>query len=914
MRRSLVLSFLTLALAPLARAAAPPVPPPDVSRTLRTFDFEERRLGNLEDLPMSWVKVEGANLPHYVNGRLATGRARSGQYAFRFDLDGGGLSYRYDATQIRVRNGAHYRVETYCQTTVLPRARARLTAFFTDLDGHPLRDMVRHSALYAAAADDEPWKRLAVELTADERAAYLVVELGLLQPQHYTVPGALGERTLLTQDIRGSAWFDDVSVSQVPRVRLRTEHPGNLFKRGEPLRLKVFVNDRFVEDLAAQLVVRDAEGKTVYQRSGALDLAAARDLGPGRREMTVELPALPPGWYDAALLMSSRGQYVGEESLHLIHLSDDKPASRPDGRFGLIATSLPPQGWDDLPDLLPMLSAGRVKLAVWSAEGDVDDLPAGAFDQLLERLQLRGITPTACLLDLPPRLAEKLAPPRRPEAYIGGWGRLIDGDPAVWQPELAYLVSRHANHLDRWQLGPDGTDAFVTRPAMRAVYDRLYAEFATLVEQPDLAMPWPAWYDLEGGGGGAKMPATVALAVPASVLPAQLPLYIHDVNACAAAAARDAAGRNRLSLTLQPLDVARHGRMTQIRDLAQRVVYALAAGATRIDLPLPFEVQRRGDDVVQQPAELMIILRTLTTTLSGARYMGKVPIAEGIDAFLFDRDGQGIVALWDRDASRASAGGQPAAPRQLALNLGPRPVSVDLWGNVTPLLNAGGGKGDGKVTVAVGPVPIFLVDIDGFAAQLRASVAIDRPLLESNFMPHARKFRFTNTYKQSISGNVRLKAPPGWTLNPPTFAFNLNPGEVFEKDLTIEFPYNSFAGPKTLSADFAVQGESAFTVPVTLNLGLSDVGMQTIALRDGADVIVQQQITNYGEKPIDYNAFAIFPGQARQERLVTNLAPGRTTIKKYRFQNVKPLADVKVRAGMKEMEGTRVLNEEVPIQ
>jgi hypothetical protein len=119
---------------------------------------------------------------------------------------------------------------------------------------------------------------------------------------------------------------------------------------------------------------------------------------------------------------------------------------------------------------------------------------------------------------------------KKPEQYVGGWGKLIDGDPAVWQPELAYLVARHANHLDRWQLGADDTDAFVTKPAMRDVYTRMYAEFSALVEKPDLAMPWPAWYDLDAAKAGAASPATVALSVPPSVLPSQLPLYIQDVD------------------------------------------------------------------------------------------------------------------------------------------------------------------------------------------------------------------------------------------------------------------------------------------------------------------------------------------------------------------------------------------------
>ena len=36
-----------------------------------------------------------------------------------------------------------------------------------------------------------------------------------------------------------------------------------------------------------------------------------------------------------------------------------------------------------------------------------------------------------------------------------------------------------------------------------------------------------------------------------------------------------------------------------------------------------------------------MILRTLTSTLSGADVPRPVPIADGVEAFLFDRNGQG---------------------------------------------------------------------------------------------------------------------------------------------------------------------------------------------------------------------------------------------------------------------------------
>jgi hypothetical protein len=592
--------------------------------------------------------------------------------------------------------------------------------------------------------------------------------------------------------------------------------------------------------------------------------------------------------------MTSRGQFVGEQTVDLIRLADDAPRTAPDGRFGLIATHLPFDGWADLPEILPMMAAGRVKLAVWSEAGDIQSYDPAAFDALLERLGERGITPTACLLALPPSVAAKVGGP--------SWTRILTSPTADWQPQLAFLVSRHANHLDRWQLGEDGTDRFVTDPSMRKAYGRVYREFQNLVQSPDLAMPWPAWYDLAG-----ELPATVALSVPSSVLPSQVPLYVGDLKG-----AKE--GQN-LSLSLEYLNRETYGRETQVRDFAQRVIYALSANASRIDVPLPFKVKRddgvsgatNGDALIKQPLEMLLVIRTLLTTLSGAQYRGKVPLAEGIEAFLFDRNGQGILAVWDKGAERGA--------KRLALNLGPRAAAVDLWGNVTPLFRTADDRGKGEVQVAIGPTPMFLVDIDGQQAQLRSSVAIDRPLLESSFMPHARRFRFTNPYRQSVGGTVRLKAPPGWTLNPPTFTFSLNPGETFDRELTIQFPYNSFAGAKTLTADFQLQGDaSTLSVPIQLKLGLSDVGMQTLALRDGHDVIVQQMISNYGDKPIDYNAFAIYPGQARQERLVTGLAPGQTTVKRYRFNGAKVATGTKVRVGVKELEGTRILNEEVEIQ
>lgn len=857
--------------------------PPEVNRILRVMDFEERKLGNVEPLPMHWEKVVGPDLPHYVNGALSRDRHRSDDYSFKFDLNGGGLIYRYDPHQLPIEVGVRYRVETYVQTTVLPNARARLTAYFCDVDMNPLLDTVTHSELYAAKAEGEPWHLLDVELSSDNpKAAYLVIELALLQQGQYQ-PSTLGDAALFAQDIHGSAWFDDLRVSQVPEMTLQTSQTGNIFPQGKPMQIEAIVRDRYTDDLAAQLVLRDATGKIVYQRTGALDMNQAVLIAPMVKKLAIVLPQMPVGWYSAGIVLTSRGEFIGEHRIDLIQLADAGRSPLPDPRFGVDATSLPFAGWSELPDLLPYLATGRVKIGVWTKEGDIQQVDSEGFDLLLSRLHENGITPTACLIDVPPLIARQLG--------RTGWDGLLNSDNAeVWRQPLSYLISRHADHLDRWQLGADGSDMFVKQGQMRQVYSTVYDCFSKLVQSPDLAMPWPAWYELEG-----ELPATVAMSVPSSVLPSQLPLYMQDIS--------KHEGHN-LSLSLQLLDEKQYGREAMIRDLAQRVVYALAADAQRIDVPLPFSVKTTNGKVIKQPNELVLIERTLLTTLSGARFGGKVPIDENIEAFLFQKGSQGILVAWSR--------GEVAGSQNITVNLGPRARIMDLWGASTPLLQSG----EGLVKLNIGTMPIFLTDIDAYAAQIRASVHFDQPLVESSFKPHIRKFMFTNPYPQAIGGTLRLRGPQGWTINPPTFHFTLNPGETFSRDVMIEFPYNSFAGVKTIDAEFDVQAERniKFAVPVQLRLGLSDVGIQTLAIRDGKDVFVQQMISNYGDKPIDYTAFAVYPGQARQERLVTGLDPGRTTIKRYRFTNVKLVPGGVVRSGIKETFGERILNEQVEIQ
>lgn len=871
------------------------IAPAHLSRVLRNFDFEEQDHGNVEDVPAGWMKVEGPGLPNYLHGTFDSAVAATGRASFRLDLNGGSISYRLPAGQIPIMAHAAYRINVMCRTTALSAARARLTAYLCDIDGRPLPKTTRSSDPFVSQRGDDGFSRLSIDVVADDpHAVSLVLELVLLQPSRLP-DDALGDQKLLVEDIHGSAWFDDLSVAQVPTVSLSTDHSTNIFSPGEPVNLRVRVLDRVATDLTGELRVFDADGKLVHQKTGAIAFSGG-DPGDGEPLTgAAAIPELPPGWYDARLAVRSRDQLLAERSLKFVCLGPAAAPMRADPRFGVDATMLAPDAWISLPDAMSATSAGRVKVAAWSADHAVESDSAGPFDRLLDALRPDGRTVTGCLVALPPQVRNSVGGDR--------WTDLLRVPPEKWQPQLAFLLSRHAMQLDRWQLmSDDEADACASDPARRAAFAKVFEEFCRLTGSPNLAMPWPAWFE------ALDAPGTIALSMPPEILPEQLPLYVRDASSSSSRVT---------SLSLHPIDAARYGRLARERDLALRVAYALSAGADRIDLPLPFTASSQADGAsATEPEPILPAERTILSTLSNARYAGKVTIAPGVDAFLFDR--RAVVGGADSGVMLVSAPstGPLAASGQVSIALGKHATRVDLDGTVSSVARSQDRKRPDEFVLEIGPRPFFVTDIDAPLMLLRASLAIDNPMLESSVTPLSRTITFTNTFDSPISGSIRLGGPAGWTVSLPGGQFSLNPGETFHGTLNLQFPMNAPCGDKVLTAELKIDGRERYrlNVPIAVKLGLSDVGLQSLAVRSGDEVIVQQIITNYGSEPINYNAFVSIAGLPRQERIISSLGPGQQAIRKYRLPLPRTSTATKLRSGVREAEGKRMLNDEVEIR
>jgi len=275
--RILISILLTSALAAAARAqtttpAKPAAQTPGAvlpgSRVMRTFDFEETKLGNFDPTPMYWSKVVGRGYPAYSTGQFDHTVSRSANTSFMLNTKGGSVAYRYAPPPdkiIPIQPNTDYYILAFVRTSGLKHARADLTAWLADESGNLLLPTEVHSQAYTpsqgATVNGETWQVLYIFLPGPDEAAMgegptraksLVLQMGLSQPQQ--LEGAaddnLGKFAIYQQDIQGAVWFDDISVLQMPRVGVATHHSDAnhaqppVFNAGEPVEL-----DRQLSDL-----------------------------------------------------------------------------------------------------------------------------------------------------------------------------------------------------------------------------------------------------------------------------------------------------------------------------------------------------------------------------------------------------------------------------------------------------------------------------------------------------------------------------------------------------------------------------------------------------------------------------------------------------------------------------------------
>lgn len=890
--KAAILALVGCLVAASSWAPGQTIRPRAASRDVHTWTFDDA-LSRIEPVPPGWFRAQdnptGRERPGFPtwNVPITSGdAARSGTRSVALPTRGGSTSLMLSAGASPALPDADYLIRAHVRTAGLTHARAALRAWILD------ENLTRIDSTYASSelvVSEDDWTEIAADVRGDVRGAWLQIELALLQPKEF-VPQRHAHQ-VWSEDYAGAAYFDDIVISQVPRIHLRADAPGNVFVSPADPVLAVSVRDMTGEPLSVTLEVRDLDGKLVDARSMP---------APENERQAFWSPALPRyGWYAAKMeIQSDTGEAMGSRRLDFIW-APDLPAPDAGARqnFGVAAENLRAEFRKTLEVMLPRLFTGSVRLAPF-APGDtlgsresVDSLHREA-----ERLLSLGLDLTFVITNLPADLTRELRIDRDDPIPLF----LAPNDP--WSPMLSHTLSVFGERVRRWQLGSTGSDAPSGRRELASELETIRKKLRTRIPRPRLALPWNIQLDPSHADAAAD---ALTISWPIGIAPGEI------MRLPARPADSTSTGPER-TLHIERLPEHTFSKRDAIIELARRVTAARAAGYERLSIDGPWTEPAHTDESLSPSADAAA-WRTLSAFLASSRIIGVLPAPAGVVAYIARSDRGGLIICWNESAE-------------------PSEALIEGWlgeGNVTaydPFGNSTLVERDEHRThrYLVGEMPTIITGVDADLALFRSRVRIDPPFIASRAERHEVKIAIENPWPVGVTGRIRIAEPVEWTIAPRVISFTLPAGGSSNVPIEVAFAPGQEAGVQKLIAEVELVAERRYPVvrwPIAIELGLPTIELfpsYRLEQRDAAspaDLVVSLLITNTGESPLTIEAFARAPGYRAYEAPISGVEPGTSVVRRFRFEGGgETLLGRAVRVGLRETSGTGRINRTLTIE
>lgn len=885
-------------------------------RLARIFDFEEQQT-NPGEVPQFWFRNQDApqrpraGFPSWNRATLIYDRAlaHQGEGFISLPTQGGSASLLLESGVLPVFADTDYRIFAHVRTSNLRDARAAIIARFIDAQGNPIAGSERISEL---ALSEQNWRQISVDLTSsDPAAAFIQLELALLQPRQQPQPERTAAAPFLinTEDLSGSAMFDDVAILQLPRVELNADAPAGLFTAEQTPSLLVRVRDLTDETLTVRREILSAAGTIVDSRVESLE--SGTELAPWS-------PALPGfGWYRARMsLQNPQGILVGGAVTDFAWLAPAviKPAPLRDRelassrstllidapRLGLVFDSVPASQWPLLPGIARQSGAGAMTVPLWTRDLQSAQLRAHSESIQSVASQLVGsfVDLTLSLPQTPDELARAVNI-ERPDPWdilllpTQNADRLAD----PVQPFLSDAIDRLGS-AGSWQVGSsDSIVPFWSSHSLAAARAALSqrAPGITLVVPTDIRDQWqPA--TLTSAGGTMRLAPRIPSDLPAAAVRAAAEYWVAPL----------AAAPRTLS-TQFILDGAQPSR-TQPADHAASIarqmveVWRMLGSDPEVAASAPLSVALANawqwPDTPRQRARPTAALTAFTAVaqrLSDRRIAGSFPAPAGCVAWItqpLTRAETGIaggIIAWNESGAPDSVLSIPVASETVLM--------YDMFGNVTRLRAAQRETGAGSLMVRVplSSAPVFLEGLDVGLAQFVSTVEITPTLLDAAQDVGEHEIVLRNPWKNSITGKVSVLEPGGfangpidrsWRITPRAHNFTLAAGQEIRLPMQISFRLNQEAGPKDFVLGIEVWGDQPYGVVEierALDLGLKDFTLDVSATRVGDTVVAEATVTNTSDQELTIELVSLAPGSPRQRATLSSLAPRSQAVRRFSY-------------------------------
>jgi hypothetical protein len=880
-------------------------------RITRAFDFEEM-YSNPLPVPRGWIRAQhDPDVPRdrpgfpIWNGAVLDyeSPAYSGQGSVFLPTKGGSTSLILRHGELTVFPNADYMISARVRTQGLLHARARMVATLIDRAGN---DIVGSQVSTKLVRTRGEWDLINVFVEGTEpSAAFVRVELELLQPEQQPRLRKPKPFTVWEQDFEGGVWFDDVVVAQVPMIGLDTGAAGNVVSGDVPPVLNMSVRDLTGDDLRSYIRVFDSSGALVDQRGAS---GGAEKLG---ESWTPKLNGY--GWYHAVFdVISGEGEssaLVGRGELAFVWQPEKtrgelvggfgaKRMVPEDSLFVLRTTSMEPNLLRCLPDLADSIGVKRVEMRVWDGDTVVEDLRKGSvLLSSIDRAIGMGMELSLSLSEVPWELADQAAIDQDAIFKL-----LLEHEP-IAMPLLGPLMDRYGQQVSDWRLG-NGVNE---NDGERLVGE--IDEIATLVDPyipgAVLGVGWAMDRPFEPGVLGSSMRLMVEddPSFPDDAIPDMIEQWSQ------ARGSDGGAGSSRLSVVHRAYEIE-EGRTgnesvwSRVGWLGRRAINSwwasklMSPGNDEMEIVLsdPWIVEK-GQRGRVMPGPELLVWRTLVDYLGGRSALEELSFEPGVRMLLCSGIGDdtgvsdGALVVWlDEPMLEETV-------VKLPMSRGAIDV-VDLFGNVSTV----GLEYETELNLPVHRVkvtrtPQIITGVNTKMVQFLSSIRLSPDRFEATTGVHLHELVMKNPWPFSIRGRVYIVEPGGysvpgssnvdrsWEIKPRVVNFTITGGLEERVPLDVSYSSANLSGMKDLVFDVELAADEDYglmrvereielgTDVIELDLRFQHVegesGSGSGAVRRRVEVVAM--VSNQTEDPMYADVVAIAPKNARQESSISSI-------------------------------------------
>lgn len=814
-------------------------------------DFGTSADRNYDGWPDGWTRRQGAGYPSFLKIGIAEDKSDPERGStLLFEMNGGAAEAA--CPHIPITPSFSYVLQGECRLNDLAHDDAQVTLNFLNSQGKVLR---QHSTTISSRSSTGQWQAF---------------RLGPYTPHQETAAASISLRVAprgQRQDLRGQVAFRRLRLQHLPRMTVQSKSPLSIFTAPDQVEVQCEIAGIPHSQTTLHLELLDHEGRSLASEDQKLttgtDAIARANWKP---------PVPSYGYYQVQVRWQGKETERIDRSTSFVVL---RPASLPkEGEFGWTL----PAGEDplDSAQMASLLAQSGIHWAKYPVTFSHSE--SGAADRIAwfaEKLSLQGIEMIGVLDHPQNRSGESIA-------------NILE-DSEAWQPWVDPIMTRLSLKVRRWQLGSDQDTSLVGYPRLA----EKTREFKKHLERFGQEVKLSAGWDFLTSPPAADVSlAMLSYTGSPAMTAAELEAYIHLPPE-----SQYFDPRQRW-VALNPLPKSQYSLATRARDLALRMLAAKVAGADTVFLSQPFDSESGVMQSDGKPGELFLPWRTTAVAITGGKYLGQMQLPGGSTNHIFVRDGEAVMSIWNDK------------PTVEAMYFGEDLKQIDLWGRETALrMETEGGQHLHRIHA--GSLPTFITGLNPHVARFKMAVNFETPQLESIFSREQIIYlRLKNYFPQGVSGEVKLLPPAGWKTDSGGVRIRLGPGEELRLPIGITLQAEASSGPQPLRLDFELAADRSyqFSVYRTLQLGLADVAIEmTSRLREDGFLEVTQQLTNFTDKPLNFQC-VLFPPDRRRETRQFMAPPNVQSPLLFLLEEGESLIGQKLTLRAEELGGGRVLN------